>query len=483
MSATLEKVLNAYGYPREVQQIALVKLAAYSGCFGDKFKDKGVSDITDDEATELLKNSFAHSLAEGVKRWSELTDKHMLRKNFKRERVGEGEDPFTNLERWLAQPEKPKDDKEGQAWVKAFNDLGLTTTVPWPKDSKKSLVVIHGALEEHAKERLNFIPVIPEILLYATNPRMCFNSEFASFAEVVADWFKYEGEKRVAAIEIIKEVLIRNMDFRKSDKNWLKNPTGLQDEILQALGEKTWPTGKGAYYRNSEPYERSAKKEGRPSPAGIPAAIDMVELILRKRAIAEPGQRADFEVIPIYSLPEENRVATTKDNVEDVFKWLLKLYGNEPPFDKLIWISNNDNLHYINYQDVQVKLAWEELEEIYGKMNVEIVTVGPGGDKINLLGGLDMLARQFYAQKPHILKNLEEPKLREEKALHRKAPEEVVSSASSASSSAAGKPIEGAGFFSPSKYASKESPFGPFIDYYCSPEDPAVQEGLGLAKK
>ena len=34
------------------------------------------------------------------------------------------------------------------------------------------------------------------------------------------------------------------------------------------------------------------------------------------------------------------------------------------------------------------------------------------------------------------------------------------------------------GFFSPSKYANKDNPFGPYADSYCLPHDPIVQMGL-----
>jgi hypothetical protein len=34
------------------------------------------------------------------------------------------------------------------------------------------------------------------------------------------------------------------------------------------------------------------------------------------------------------------------------------------------------------------------------------------------------------------------------------------------------------GFFSPSAFASRQAPYGPYRDYYCSSADPAVIEGL-----
>lgn len=149
MPVTLEKILNAYGCPREEQQIDLVKLAAYRGFFGDKFKGKGISEITDDEASELLRASFADSVDEGITKWCELTDKHILRKNFKKD-AQECEGPFTNLERWVAQPGKPKDNKGGSwPWVtKGTIPLHVATRMgPAQADIIKDLITAQADIQ------------------------------------------------------------------------------------------------------------------------------------------------------------------------------------------------------------------------------------------------------------------------------------------------------------------------------------------------
>jgi hypothetical protein len=37
-------------------------------------------------------------------------------------------------------------------------------------------------------------------------------------------------------------------------------------------------------------------------------------------------------------------------------------------------------------------------------------------------------------------------------------------------------------FFSPSKYATEQQPYGPYADRYCSPDDPEVIEALELTR-
>lgn len=474
MTVTLNEVLNAYGYVSEEERVSMAILAAYTNCFGDKYMGKSICDISDKEAIELLQTPF-ESLAEGVKWWHKVTDGNWLRKNFKGDRFDPKDpkkDPFEALLRCLSGSEKPEG-KEGQRVLKMFKTLGLTKTVEWPAEEPK-LVVLHGGLQQHMEDRINFIPGLPDgaKVLIMTNARMLQNWE-KSFARFVAEIiFKYTGEKLIAAIPIIQAVLDKNMNFKESDLNWLKNPDGLKQAIVDALGENTWPHWQGAYSRNPEPYELAAIYEGRPSPAGLPAAVDMVEFLLKERQIAEPDKFKNIKVVPVYSV-RKGGVSTAENHIED----LIEKYGDELNGTVLFVGNNSLGLHYIDYLQTQTEATLARLEKVYGrKFNIKVITVGKGGDEINFAGALDMLARKTHAQCKHILENLEKPKVREEKLLQRKNPEDLAPHASSAGSDVVSRSLESTRFFSPSQYASKGFPYG-------TPVDDPVQQGLGLAKK
>jgi len=418
MPSLLKEVLDIFGYTKENQQIALVKLAAYRNCFGDSYKDRKISDISDKEALELLKTPF-ESLIEGIKWWCDVTDKNWLRKNFKIESVGTNQDAFINVERWLLQPEKPAINKDGQEILKIFRALKLVDSIELPEEEKPDYFFIHGGLEKELKRRVGCLSQLrlPDgaVIRLGTNIRFLFNHETEAFAEIVAKFFGYTGEKLVWGIKAITAVLEENIDFKTSNKNWLKDPKALQQAILDKLGEKEWYIDKGWYFKNRELYEEAAKNEKRPCVA-LPTAPDMLEHFIQKIALTEPGKFKNIKIVPVYSF-RSGRVATTEDNIEDFL-------SDEKIRNCTIAFISDNGCHYVNYQDVITKETIKRLEETYGKMNIKVITVGLGRNEINLLGGLDVLAKQFYSQKSSILKSLINPVVKEEKSIQSQLVEE-----------------------------------------------------------
>jgi hypothetical protein len=406
----LKDVFDVFGYTREKEHIALVKLAAFCNCFTD-IQEKKISDISDETARELLKTPFL-SLEEGIGWWSKKIDENWLRKNFKIESTGKGKEDFINVERWLRKPEKLEKNKEGEAILDIFQTLELTGSVEWPEE-KVDFICMHGGLEENVKRRVSSLPHnLPEDceMIYSTNPRMLFNHEKKSFAEIVAKAFGFSEEKLTWAIGVIEAVLDEHQDFKKSDKNWLVDPQGLKKLIADRLGLETWHKKTGSYYENPEIYELAAKSgdKPRPSPAGLPTAVDMLRLLLKKRQLSESKTFKNLKVIPLYSVPF-GRVATTEDNIFDLYK----MYGEKLHNATIVFISDNYS-HYIKYQDTVVKESIKKLEGKEGNMNIKVITIGRGNEQPDLLGALDVLAKTFYCKIECILKSLSKSIAKEE---------------------------------------------------------------------
>jgi len=399
MTATLNEVFDLFGYKKQEQQSALIKLAAYRGCFGEKnsvgenYSDKVISNL---EASVLLSKTFV-TIQEGIAWWHEVTQKNWLRPSFNKEGFGKGKDPVINVERHHLTDAKQSSEDANQLFH-CFKTLGLLDTTPFP-DEKVNHVVIHGGIEKYASERIHFIPDFSGQIVYVTNPRGLFNDE-PSLAPILASWFnKPESEK------LIQAVLDEHKDMKKSDKHWLKDLEGLKKEILKKIGESNWPTGKGWYYKNPKPYEDAAQSERRQSPAGWPTAADMVDYLLQQRAKKE-NKFKHLEFIPIYSV-RPGRVANTEDNIED---WYATLGKHLPIDSKAIFVSNNSlQLHYIGYQDVILKDALHKMGNIPGKNCCEVMTVGPGSNQTSLSYGTDALARTFFMKRSRVLKELSQP--------------------------------------------------------------------------
>lgn len=392
MPTSLRDVFSQLGYQDNDQQIALTKLAEIRGCFDGQIKD---SLISDEKAKELLTTQFAPSLKQGIERLCDMTQKQWLRASFKKEGVGNGKDPVINVERWIDNNPTFFSKSIEQQLLGMFKTLGLVDTVRFPEE-KVAHVVVHGAMEDHASERINFIPDFSGRLYYMSNPRGLFNSE-PSLAPLLASWFG-----RPEAVSVIQAVLDINKNIKSSDKHWLKNLDGLKSDILKALDEKTWPTGKGWYYRNPEPFELAAKAENRSSLAGWPTAVDMVEYLLQQKASREEGEFKNIEICPIYSV-RSGRVANTEDNIADWYN----LYGRQLPVNTtVVFVSNNSrSLHYIPFQDVILKKVLQTMAAAVDH-NLKVITVGPGANEISLSAATDVFAKIFYSKRPAILESL-----------------------------------------------------------------------------
>ena len=95
-AVSLREVIHAFGYTDPAKQAALIKLAAYRGCFNGCYKDILISD---DLAESLLLTSF-DSLTIGINWWVDTLQKKMLRASFFKEGIGEAKDPIINVARW-----------------------------------------------------------------------------------------------------------------------------------------------------------------------------------------------------------------------------------------------------------------------------------------------------------------------------------------------------------------------------------------------
>ncbi|MBV8802212.1 MAG: hypothetical protein JO131_04480 [Gammaproteobacteria bacterium] len=404
MPVPLKEVLAKFGYAEEKEQIALVRLAVLRNFFPDRFKDKKISDVSAAEVRDILNIQYA-SLIEGIEDWSKKSDANWLRKNFKLSTAGN----FIDIERWLAQPIKPENNKDAPQIFDALKTLKFTDSVEWPEE-KVDFIFMHGGVEENVRERVLALPSnLPEgcEIIYGTNPRMLDNKlDQKSFAKIVALNYGYKGDKLNSAIKTIESVLEEHSDYKTSDKNWLVDPQGLKKIIADRLGEKSWHKEVGAYYENPDIYELSAKnsQKRRPSPAGLPTAVDMAGFWCMELT------KLKIKIIPLYSVPPPIitptgekifRIATTEDNIKD----LWEKFGEKLRNSTIVFISDNYS-HYIAYQHEVVKQTIQELEEKYGKMNIKVITVGRGTDKVNLLMALDALAKIFYCRKARILKAL-----------------------------------------------------------------------------
>jgi len=390
MPVSLSNVFDSFGYNKPAEQIALTKLAAYRGCFDKEGYENTL--ISDAKASELLEISF-DSLENGINWLCEITQKKWLRSTFRKEGMGADKDPVINMERWqeIAQSVAASEESVFSA---IFNTLSLVEAVGWPLESAEH-VVIHGALENFVSERVHFLKNFTGHLYYMSNPRGLFNNE-PSLAPILAHWFE-----KADVTAKIQSVLDKNKDMRASDKNWLKNLEGLKQEILDAIGESIWPTGKGYYYKNPEPFEQAAQAEGRQSLAGWPTAIDMVEYLIIKRQLKEPELFTNINLIPVYSV-RQGKVATTENNMEDFYKNYAQ---HLPENTRIIFVSNNSQgLHYIHFQDV---IAKETLRRLNAQP-LDIITVGPAADKISLSAATDVFAKIFYTKRPEVLKTLQE---------------------------------------------------------------------------
>jgi hypothetical protein len=382
VTVLIKQVFDAFGYRDLPKQVALIRIAAYCGCFAKTPKNKLV---TDEEANQLLSIPFS-SFTEGVNWVVDIFQKKMLRANRPKEGIGEDKNPIINVKRW----DFALDDNH--ELLKLFKTLELVDTVSWPEE-KTSHVVLHGGISKFLLDRMNFINDFCGRLYYLTNPRGLFNDE-AFLAEILADWF--EMPNNISAIET---VLSLHKDIRTSKKNWLQDLGDLKQEILIKLGVSSWPLNKGWYYKNPEPFDTAAKSERRQSLAGWPTVMDLVEYLLLSRAAKNHGCFNHIELIPIYSV-RPGRVSNTEDTIED---WYTR-YGQHLPKGTLVtFVSNNSNgLHYISYQDAITKKVISNIEPTWKK--IRYITVGLGSDEISLFSAADVIAKIFFSQRNEVIR-------------------------------------------------------------------------------
>lgn len=386
--ALLKNVFDVFGYIEKEKQIALIKLAAYRGCFDESYKNK----IVPDEIAETLLSTQFENLEIGINWWVDTIDKKWLRSSFHQEGIAKGKDPDINVERWRIEAKSAESNEEYQL-LALFKTLDLVDPVPIPEE-KVSHVVIHGGIEVYAKARVNFIRDFTGKLYYVSSPRGLFNDE-PSLAPILASWF---GKPESASV--IQSVLNKHKNLKTSNKNWLRDLDGLKQEIIEAIGETAWPMGKGWYYKNPAPFDHNARAEGRQSLAGWPTAMDMIEYLIEQRRKREPENFNNIELNPVYSV-RLGRVANTEDNAED---WYRE-YGQHLPSDeKVVFVSNNsEGLHYIHFQN---EMVVNKLNDIAKEKNFNITTVGPGAKKISLSAATDVFAKIFFSKRPSVLKQV-----------------------------------------------------------------------------
>lgn len=402
MAIILRDVLSYFGYKTWQQQSAIIQLLYYRGCFPEQETKEEF--ILNGSASKYADMPF-DSLENGVSWLCDITQKKFLRATFQKEGIGREKDPVVNLERWKVIDDElnlfQRDAKDVEL-LSIFRALELVDAVEatLPHPSTLDHVVIHGGLEKFAKERVGFLKSyglkdFSGNLYYMTNPRGLFNDE-PSLAAILATWF---GDTNLKPM--IQTVLDKHKDPKASNKNWLKDLVGLKQEILAATGKIEWPTGKGWYYKNPEPFDKAATAESRQSLAGWPTAMDMIEHLVEQIKLEVPGHFTHISLIPIYS-SRPNRVANTEDNIEDFY---INHAQHFPANSYVVFISNNSlGLHYIPFQDV---IARETLKKLNAQP-LMIETVGPGSENICLSAATDVLAKIFYTKRPCVLKALHE---------------------------------------------------------------------------
>jgi hypothetical protein len=445
MLLTLMDVLNELNYFHKEQLIDFVKLLEIRGCFDGENKSKFISDkIAQEYLGKPVKDVFApfaqtllaenkknnenkdlsqeqkqsldkeraviekifqgQTLEDGVACLQQATQKRFLRQSFTSETISANTDGNNAVKRWEHSDKIDLSEEataEQKELLKIFETFHLTSTVPFPKKVPDA-IVIHGAPEMHARERIHFIPSdYAGPIFYLTNARGLFIYE-PSFAAVLAAWFEDPSLEAK-----IRQTL--NL-YKANEYSWLnkiddvekktnKKVEELKQAILNAINKENWPSGKGWYYKDPEAFERAAKVENRITLADWPTVMDMVEhLMIANRK--EANQSCDFTLQPIYAFVPPgkdgiSRVANTGDTLKAWYEKYGEQYINDKHLTAFI-SSNSEGLHNVGYQDAVLRMILAEKGKDIQTLNDYVMTVGPGNKKISLYNAFDALAKTLY---------------------------------------------------------------------------------------
>lgn len=353
--------------------------------------------IEDIEAQALLNIQFT-TTKNGFDWLLNVTQMKFLRDSFDEEGVNQNKDTVSiNIRRWnLTDAKKITDILENPHSIEyqlyqIAHSLHLIEAFEWPSDKEIKHVVIHGCIDRYAKARIEFIKQFQGNIYYLTNPRGLFNDE-ESLSKLIATFFKLPENEND-----IQQVLNKHKNGN-DQKNWKQNLSELKNEILLAIGQKSWCEAKeGWYYHGRELYDLQAKNEGRESLQDWPVAMDMVDYYLTQHINGEKRQR--ITLIPVLAIGKNGRIANTEDSVlawHEQYDKKIATHQNEKI--PVVFVSDN-LLHGIEYQDIIVKSTLPE--NLY-----EIITVGPAAKDFSIALATDSLTKRIYAMSASINKIL-----------------------------------------------------------------------------
>ena len=324
-----------------------------------------------------------------------VTQLKFLRSTFHKESLTaqKNGDLSINIARWnLIDQEQGKVNSD---FTEVLKSLNLLEGPKWPQVTP-SHVAIHGCIEKFVKESLKVLRP-PEkdksyVVSYLTNPRGLFNNE-ESLPIILSNWF---GD------ETLVEGITLALKSAKETQSWLKDLSDLKQHILESIGKKEWPKGKGWYYHKNDKsiYDESSKRDGRDSLQDWPTAMDMVDYYFQKNSEQYPqGSFKDVKLTSCLStLP---KIANTADTVGI---WLEQ-------FGKNLAKSTNGPIVFVSYSQPVAKMYQDILtENILSNKGLAFIPLAAEDIHLSFELIADCIAKGIYSMSSDcgILKKYEE---------------------------------------------------------------------------
>lgn len=358
----LSDVLILNGYKNESEQLAFIKLLAYSQAFDNPllhineqlnqqlimsakaayniWKQLGLlevyenhkSHIISDEQAKYFLNLEFPNLEEGYYWLFHITQLKFLRPTFYDEGLGPQKEKLAiNTSQWNVTDEMFIAETEALEFLhpsyqlyKCIKALHLTDSTSWPRDKTVKNVVFISSLAEYVKVRINELQSFTGKLYFVSGIRGLFPYEEECLVEILLEWFEITEEEYQEKKQTLKSILETHRDFH-DPKNWTQNLIGLKQEILYALGKIAWcnAENKSWYYKNPEIFEEQSRINGRESLKDWPVAMDMFEYYFKKHSKQYPGKFDSVILEQVLVVGKNEKLPTTEDFIND---WYQKFH-------------------------------------------------------------------------------------------------------------------------------------------------------------
>lgn len=429
----LSDVLKTLGYGHR-DELALIQLAAFSGCFNKKIENEisfTGTIISKEKANELSKLTF-DSLQVGLKWWVDVTQAAWYRRNqysraveFKKNSI-ESKFESQSLEKFKAKGAERTAADMNRWIIKSFNEISqyvkaLKATQEDRKpdvdvkkenpsrhvleqdevEMRKELqticdalhlikpiecndfanihhIVIHGSKDHIVRRTIKGIDKdrFRGKIYYLTNERFLFIDE-KSVPFIIAKWFGKSKRKERRILRCIQATLCKERKKRSEDqRDCIKDLPGLRQTIIDDLRQKKLITDKEGWPLNHGYYYQ---------------AKDRYEANMKREKVTysaagwptasdmcEYWLRQHFkekiayiQFCPVYpNRLKCQRIANTEDIVRDWYQSHCKDWSKGA---RILFLSTNRNMHYIRYQHKITKHVLKQ-EKAY----LKIKTIGPG---------------------------------------------------------------------------------------------------------